>query len=160
MHHCKISDEVRRAVFSGVRVNEAISHLRRLADIGQIDPDEWAGMKQLLDQLSIINDRRNAILHHGAGDGVAANAFTALRPERITACQITVPILRQMNDDLGLIYFLFCCQPDSEDPSRLNSLAGLPVVSWQYRPPSPQQNRRHQDGKSGKQQRRPRPSQG
>lgn len=65
--HTRVTDDVRRVVFSGVRIQEAISFLRRLADVGQIDPDEWKELKRLLDHLSLINEARNNLVTTAPG---------------------------------------------------------------------------------------------
>jgi hypothetical protein len=41
LHHAKVNTDVYRAVFSGVRMKEGISFLRRLSEVGEIDPREW-----------------------------------------------------------------------------------------------------------------------
>jgi hypothetical protein len=106
--HTKTSADIARAVFSGVRVNEALGYFRRLAEIGAIDAKEWSALSPVVDQLKTINQRRNDILHHGAdgvasGEGVVSNQAMALKLDRIQSFPISPEILDDMTADLHKI---------------------------------------------------------
>src|SRR2546427_4943255 len=60
----KTKTTVGKAIFSGTRVETASSFLRRLADVGSMDAEEWAQLEPVITQLHIINEVRNTLLHH------------------------------------------------------------------------------------------------
>ena len=146
-HHAKVSTDVHRAVFSGVRMKEGISFLRRLADVGEIDPREWQQLKPLLDQLTIINGVRNKLLHQGA-DGIEeddepfiSNLRTALTWEKLEEFPVTVGHLRDMVFDLNTVFFAISHRHSGDgwgyrrrDRPRLEKRSNEP---WWYKSPEP-----------------------
>jgi hypothetical protein len=48
--------------FSGVRIHDAVSFIKRIAEVGKAELS--AALDDVLSQLLIINDVRNLILHH------------------------------------------------------------------------------------------------
>lgn len=167
-HYTKVSEDARRAVFSGVRINEAISFLRRLAAVKEIGDSDWATLKPLLDQLSIINDRRNALLHHGAkgiaeGRPVTSNDIVALTPGRVRAFPMSARSLKGMSDDLRQIWFGLSYYhvgprwlPRGDSKEWVEKELAAP---WRYIPPRPKQNRPRRTAKTAERPRRPRASQ-
>jgi hypothetical protein len=167
-HHSKVSNEVRRAVFSGVRVKEGISFLRRLAEAGEINPEEWAKMKPLFNQLNILTDRRNGLLHYGA-DGVeegtpfVSNMSRALTWDKVEEFPVSARMLRRMTHDLNTIFFALSSRHSGEgwgySNAALQRYDSRRARPWHYISPLPKQNQTRREGKFAKRQRPPGSSQ-
>jgi hypothetical protein len=107
--YTKTSTPTTRAVFSGVRTNEAGGFLKRLAEVGEIDAANWALLKPIVEHLGKINEVRNRLLHLGAsgiaeGEGHVTNASRALTAARVEKTTMNPDILRAMTSDLQKIY--------------------------------------------------------
>jgi hypothetical protein len=145
----KTSSDIARAVFSGVRTNEALNYFRRLADVGIIQADEWTALMPIVDQLRLVTSRRNDILHHGAtdvaqGGGLVTNEALALTAERIQSFPISPEILDDMTADLRKINAHFLTRHMGR-PALRGTHPELDVVltaSWRYK--SPEQAQSHQ----------------
>lgn len=168
LHHSKVSNGVGRAVFSGVRIKEGISFLRRLADAGEITPAEWGEMKPLLEHLNTLTDRRNALLHYGAegvGEGAmpfVSNSSRALTWDKVDGFPVTARILRRMTRDINTIFLALSVRHSGNgwaytDVMR-RSADRRRAQPWHYKSPSPKPNRPSQNGKSAKQRRPPQSS--
>lgn len=159
-HHAKVSAEVYRATYSGVRTKEGISFLRRLAEVEEIAPDEWQLLKPLLDHLTVINGVRNKLLHHGA-DGIAedeqafiSNLRTALTWDRLEEFPVPVAHLRDMIFDLNTIFFAISHRHSGDgwgyrkrDRPRLEKRSNEP---WWYKSPAPTRVHRPHDDEFAK----------
>lgn len=147
--HTRISHPASRAVFSGARTAVIRGYLRRLADVDMISAEQWAALEPVLQQLGIINDKRNDILHYGAreidrGEGFVTNALMALTESRMTLFPISAPILTQMTFDCEkiILHLLY-------DQLTLGQLLAAPdpehqrilQAAWQYKPPPQDQTR-------------------
>jgi hypothetical protein len=97
------TSEVVQTVFSGVRMEEAMRQIRRLAEMASADTttEERAQLKRVFDQLSNINDARNAILHYGSnGDFDVRGTLTITSRKRSTTTfQVSKRILDAMTLD-------------------------------------------------------------
>jgi hypothetical protein len=62
--HGKINQKVAQAIFSGTRVDQAMSFISRICEA--IDPGEErrSELRDVFTQLRAINDVRNSLLHH------------------------------------------------------------------------------------------------
>jgi hypothetical protein len=153
--HTKTTALVSRAVFSGVRTDQTTGYLRRLAEAGLIEPAEWADLLPVIEQLKLINDCRNAILHHGAADvalgrGYVSNQALALTIGRIKSFPISPEILGDMTSDLRKInaHFLTRHMGRSELRGEHSDLDAVLAASWRYKPPSQQKLRNKTAAKS------------
>jgi hypothetical protein len=145
-NYTKSSFRMSNAVFSGVRTDAATKLLRRIREIEQIGDEAWADLEPVLTQLSVINDRRNQILHHGAegiaeGTGHVTNALLAHMDDRITSFPISAKILNDMTSDLRKIMLHFYNRhmgklqwPASNSIEAANDILRAP---WRYTPESP-----------------------
>lgn len=95
-----------RALFSGVKVDQAVSLIRRLheAQGRQLSPF----YNYVLPQVSAINAERNRILHYGAhaqddGTLVVSNQRAAHIPERNVSTVVSTETLSCMRDDVVTI---------------------------------------------------------
>lgn len=164
-HHTKVSNEVQRAVFSGVRIKEGVSFLRRLAEVGEMDPGEWAMMKPLFDHLNVLTDKRNSLLHYGA-DGVkegtpfVSNTSRALTWDKVEEFPITARMLRRMSHDLKTIFFALSTRHSGEawgySDAALRYYDRRRARPWHYRFRLSKQSQSPRRGKSAKQPRQPR----
>lgn len=163
LHHSKVKDGVARSVFSGVRIKDGTTFLRRLADVGEIDAAEWSAMKPLLDHLNILTDRRNALLHYGAdgiGEGAMAfvsNASRALTWDRVEAFPVTAKILRRMTHDINTIYLALSVRHSGRAWAYADAVLRRAdrrrAEPWHYKPPAPVKSQTTRHGASAKRQR-------
>lgn len=99
-----IPAESGKAIFSGTRTNEAVSHIRRLHESHgvRINPE----LEEALSHLLAISKIRNEILHSGALWGgenmIVTNASSAL-PKSIRTFKLTLGDMADMTADLGKI---------------------------------------------------------
>lgn len=137
------------AVFSGARTRTIHSFLKRLAEVSMIAPNEWTILKPVLDQLAIIADKRDDILHYGgqafgSGTGFVTNALTTLNERTRKVFPISAPILTHMTFDCEKIILHLLAEHMGIGELR----AALPPEqarmlqdAWQYKLPPPNQNR-------------------
>ena len=83
--------EIAQAVFSGVRIKEAMSLINRVAEVRPLSKEAKADQDYIFTQLRLITDVRNDILHYGAinlqpGELLVTNWLVAL-PPCILLCQ-------------------------------------------------------------------------
>jgi hypothetical protein len=136
------------SVFSGVRTDQAASFLRRLADAKAIKRAEWAELLPIIEQLGIINDRRNQILPHGAayiesGRGIVSNKAFAITRDRVRSFPISAEILEDMTADLRKInvHLLIKHMGRPALRGKYPGLRGVLAASWRYIPPPLSQGR-------------------
>jgi hypothetical protein len=153
----KVSIDVSRAVFSGVKADQASSFLRRLADIGQIKQPEWKELEPVLAQLNHINKTRNLILHYGAdgvaeGEGISSDEGMALTLDRVRRHPVSPEIIAAMTADARKIFFCLVAYHAGR-PAPISTYAnGLRRAPWRYKPPQPKKTDPHppQRGRSAK----------
>jgi hypothetical protein len=138
---------IAKAIFSGTRIEVNRGFLRRLRDVGHINDDDWNSLEHTLDQLKIINDKRNDILHYGArdiadGEAYVTNALMALTQERVSSFPISPRILRDMTADLRSIMILLLVRHmglPTPEPLRVQAQE-TQRSAWRYKPPQRSQN--------------------
>jgi hypothetical protein len=140
--HTKTTSAAARAVFSGVRTNQAADYLRRLAEVDILPADEWTELGPVVDQLSLITKRRNDILHHGArdveeGGASVSNEAMALTIDRIQSFPISPDILADMTADLRKIHVHFLVRHMGRPALRGShpELERALSAPWRYKPP-------------------------
>jgi hypothetical protein len=143
-----------------------MDHIRRLAEVGVIPPEEWAPLEPVLAQLKHISGKRNTILHYGAvdvaeGRGLVTDAMVALTMERVKSFPISPDILSDMTDDLNKIFIHLLMRHAGRPVLRANhpGLDEILRAAWRYIPPQPKKNHRPPNGKRTKPKRQPSPSQ-
>jgi hypothetical protein len=134
-----------RAVFSGVRIQETVSFIRRIIEIRPSKiPD---GLDEVLAQLLTINDTRNLILHHSVSGRYSkghlvrsiSNIDRALTPGRIKEIPISDKILNSMTVDLLHIKTFLTHEASllmlpPEARVKIEQLGPVPVGAWLYTP--------------------------
>jgi hypothetical protein len=140
-----VDEATAKAVFSGVRVHEAISFIRRLAEVRTHGIP--ATIDAVLAQLLIINDARNMILHNSMSPTYSkgrlvrtiSNIDRALTELRIKEIPISEEVIMRMCDDLFRIKAFFfheyaCLVVPAEDRGPFDRLGPVPVGAWLYKP--------------------------
>jgi hypothetical protein len=139
----KTKTQVARAVFSGARTDTASGFLRRLADVGSIDTAEWDKLEPVLNQLRIINDLRNTLLHNTttgveSGRGFVTDAIRALNQDRMRVFPISPAILDTMTHDCRKIFLHLIVQHAGRPVVLLGKHPELDEIlraAWRYIPP-------------------------
>jgi hypothetical protein len=145
-HYAKLSHSIARAILSGSHLDNTMSFMRRLADVGAISQEKWEKLEPLLDRLGLISKSRNRILHYGAqsvaeGRGMVTNAVKALTEDHITHFPISPIILGDMSFDLKkvMLHLLVDHMGRPSLRARHASLEAIALAPWRYKPqPSPQ----------------------
>ena len=161
--------EIAQAVFSGVRIKDAMSLIRRVSEVHPLDPQTAADQDYIFTQLNIITIVRNDILHYGAnptepGEFVVSNWITALGKNRLRRTPVSSQILLHLARDLRkiqvhLIERHLWREPGLMSPIPKRDLALL-NAAWKYTPPQQAPNRHNTRGSAPKRQRQRRSSRG
>ncbi len=149
-----------QAVFSGVRTDDAMGKITRIADAQKWPQTRQKRKQHVFDQLKHINKLRNNILHYGAQlEGpdiwkVTNKAFVHV-PENISSEVISPQTLKAAWHDLDTIDLLLLDmvlegREGRPDPDTVDQAL---KTAWQYKPPPQAGRRRKSRGKSQKQKR-------
>jgi len=165
VYYSGVTHQTARAIFSGVRMDTAAGHLRRMMEQKRIRGRERAHLEKALTQLARISTVRNWILHHGVEHAATKRARTtnelrALNRLRARSYSVTAKDLEDMHEDLMEIshgLYLLNTGPRVLKRQR-GEVAEMLRAPWRYAPPPPKQRRRPQRGKPAKQQRPQQPS--
>ena len=156
-HFAKTSQNIGNAVFSGVRVDAAVSFIRRIAEVE--DPGETA-RKQidfLFTHLAEINNLRNDIVHYGSeirggGRRVTTNRIMALTADRIRERAVSPEILRDAASDLNKINIHLSAHLLIHMPNQImEGFRPILDASWRYKPHAQGSNHRKSRDKPPKQ---------
>lgn len=140
--YAKLPENRARALLAGLRVEAAISHLRRLQEVDEVPAEHWKRLEPVLAQLAHLNSARNLLLHYGAreiaeGSGHASNARLVHVRANVRSIPISPKIMDEMIYDLRkiclhLIWFhVGRPKPAGSHPALEEVIAG----SWRYKPP-------------------------
>jgi hypothetical protein len=103
-HYTKMPFRTANAILSGIRVDAAMSFIKRISDAEHFPKEIKDEMKYVFDQLALINQMRNDILHYGlafgAGDFIVTNAMFAHTEDHIRNLNISPQTLSEMTSDL------------------------------------------------------------
>lgn len=104
----KVTGPVARAIFSGTRAETAKQYIARILDAENYSQEIKDDLKNVFDQLGLINSARNDIVHYGTqfeeGESfVVTNADRAHLPSRVSTMVVSSEILEQMMADLNKI---------------------------------------------------------
>lgn len=102
-----VTDTIGKAVFSGCKIDLAISHIRRIhSHEDDLEPE----LEKAFSQLSAINNLRNHVVHYGADFGpetpVSTNKKTALKEDKIKEYPVSCEILSNATEDIQSIRYL------------------------------------------------------
>lgn len=140
-----VDHDTARAVFSGVRIRDAISYIKRIAEVR--GAQLAAELDEVLGQLQIINDVRNLILHHPTSEKwrsgslvqSISNVGRALTAERIKEIPISAAILMDMQYDLFriqvfLVHEFACLAIPEGERDAIDRLGPVQIGAWLYKP--------------------------
>jgi hypothetical protein len=104
-HFTGVTPAVAASVFSGTRTNEALGHLKRIAEATNWAEDRQKLLNHIASQLGEITQLRNDLLHYGVtgnhpDDIVVTNEKYAHVERRIRATKLSAAILKQASTDL------------------------------------------------------------
>lgn len=143
-----LTREMAKALFSGLRVRDAMNLLRRVAETrGEEVPDY---VERAMTQLTHITSARDNIVHHGAtlhdGAFVVTNKHKTI-PRAVYEAEFPPTVIDQMTADLetvGASFYVWLCGPSGRgwDSSGVDWQVRA-HAPWQYTPP-PQENGRQQ----------------
>jgi hypothetical protein len=142
--YAKVSPGVARAVFSGVRLDQASDFLNRLARTGEITPDKWEKLSPIVAQARIINKMRNRILHEGVGgigqgQAFVTNALRSLTEDLIDTIPVPIEHIKAMTLDLRKIFIHLAVHHVGRVASDNHTIDAALECPWLYIPPKPHQ---------------------
>ena len=131
------------AVFSGVRIEAAMSYINRIADAQKWRKEKKARLQIIFTQLGQINKLRNEILHYGStvqtsGTVLITNKSIVHLKSRIQERRISAAVLNDATNDLMKIFWLlvaFAWRP--KVPMWQKIYRSILGVSWFYKPQQP-----------------------
>lgn len=138
-HYAKTKPDIARAVFSGVHVDTAITHIRRVLDAQRIPESARHGIGDILAQLKMISGVRNDLLHTGAesiaeGEGFVTNILIA--HNELKTFPISPLILDAMSADLRKITMHLICYHLGRRPfapATKKTLDEVLLAPWRYK---------------------------
>jgi hypothetical protein len=161
-HFANVRTSVGRAVFSGVRADDACNKITRISDADNWPEGKKAQLKIISDRLGILRTFRNDILHYGGrwesvDTWVVTNELYAHVPSKIKNTPVTTKILEYAASDLEklgahIFYLIYGDQLKEENRQFFNEALER---AWLYTPPqqavrmddisigAPQQSRPH-----------------
>jgi hypothetical protein len=146
-----VGQQMGRALLSGIRVDQAISVLRRVMDTENITGPQRDDLEPALQHLGMINKMRNDILHYGAdvlenNQLMVSNFLSAHLDERLREVIISPQMLDDMTFDLDKIgvHFDVFIMRQSVPGIIINDADYLERLQrpWRYIPPQPIQTPR------------------
>jgi hypothetical protein len=140
-HFASLKAPIAQAIMSGVRTEDAISYINRIADATKWTNEKKASFKTVFNQIQVINKLRNDIVHRGAalqadGTWLSTNKAVAHIPERITNTVVSAEALDFARNDLFSIRAALTLLTYDHlkikglDPWAKPALDG----AWQYKP--------------------------
>lgn len=150
-HYAKTPTPIARSIFSGTRMEQAISFVKRIFEAtNKPVPAELEG---ILDHLLVINKKRNEILHYGAisiaeGSGSVTNALRALTPGKVKGFPISSEILTDMTEDLrkAILHLHATYMGRPKLKGKHPTLEKILLAPWRYKSPVPMNNLRRKSG--------------
>lgn len=135
----KMHPQAARAVLSGVKIDTAMSLIRRLSDAEDWPKKKRSELEHVFRQLAIINSFRNDILHQQWNiEGrkiTVSNALSVHIPERYRETSVSMSDLKRMIADLTWINFSLLYFWLGEDTRGFRGL--LQRKPWRYKPSQP-----------------------
>ena len=154
-HHAKVTDDIGKALFSGTRVDGAISFIRRIVQVAPPDAETVQELDDVLAQLQAINTVRNHLVHYGtewsndpSRERLSSNRMVALTERHLVEHRISSEMLDDMSIDLFKIYTHLMLQVLMPGAS-IKERVGLEIwpggeallAAWRYKRPQPARQR-------------------
>lgn len=168
--YANVNRKTAQAVFSGVRIDNAMGLIKRLAIASKLHWRKRKDLDYVFDQLGIINKARNDIVHYGGQwqgperGRIVSNRFVALTTDHLRERPISAEALDHMCHDLMKInlHLSLHALPLSIAKRARYQNPFRPVLksAWQYIPPQQPQRRRKTRKRPQKQSRQHQSSRG
>lgn len=161
----KVGKRTAQVLFSGVRVDAAMSHIKRLTETNNTPLFMRGEILYVFTQIALINSARNDIVHYGAwpkddGQLTVSNSLVAQYVAgRLREIPISPELLDAMTTDLDKINFhlsLILKTKPSREHLRMTHAAVL-QAPWLYKPPA-QVGSQGKNPKTSPKRKRPRQS--
>ncbi|MEX2166833.1 MAG: hypothetical protein WD852_07405 [Methyloceanibacter sp.] len=142
--------DVGRAIFSGVRIKEAMALIGRVGEVRPLDDETKADQEYVFAQLRVIIEFRNDILHYGSQtitptEFEVSNWLIALDESRLRKQRISAKTLLQLVHDLRKIELHLQSRHILRDAVTRSEQRVL-RSSWRYIPPEQAPRRRKTRG--------------
>lgn len=147
-HLTKVSNATARAVFSGLRADDACNKITRIGDVENWNEAKRADWQMISSHLGILRTLRNDILHYGAewqaeNEWIVTNRDYVHREDKVKNTPITVELLAHATSDLrklSMHLFFFLFGEAIPEEGRLRRTRWLEVLqrAWLYTPPQPE----------------------
>ena len=138
-----VRESIGPALLSGIRLDQAQSLINRILDTEE-DTFNKSYLKRHFDQLGVINQVRNNILHYGAdfqdrNTVVVSNRIVAHIPSRVREYEVTTHDLKSMSKDLQIIKTAIFVTLGRETlpPEMLDHYLSIAQTSWLYKQAQP-----------------------
>ena len=139
-----LSRDAAAAVFSGVHVETAMGHIRRLLQVSAPNPERNEDLLAALTQLTHINNFRNSVVHlgatvHAGRDRFTTNHLKALTVEKQRFHIASPKVMDAMTHDLKKIGWHLYLYADAHRVAFAQSDAPAKAflsASWRYTPPA------------------------
>lgn len=144
---CKVRPKIAAAVFSGARIDGAMSFIKRIMEVENPGKAKREEIDDLLPRLREIAALRNDIVHYGSrvyGDQrIVTNEFLAHTDTRVRKIQVSPQMLRDATYDLNKIniHLVFNVLRGPRTPGTEPFLTIL-NSPWRYKPPKQAQRHR------------------
>lgn len=137
-YYAKADKQTAKALFSGVRVDQAADFIRRLGQARKINPGPLAEISQnLLPQVKAITDLRNDIIHYGIqlnSSGLKVDNQRGVGRTQVRRYFVSAKLLEDASSDLGRINLRFYMAANNEISTSLPPQIREKLFGpWRYR---------------------------
>lgn len=158
-----VSIPIGRAVFSGVKTDQAQNFIKRIMDVGKPDDATKREFEFIFTQLSLLSNARNAIVHWGTqftegSEFLVSNLHIAHTAARVREMPASATIIQHMIEDLDKIsgHFVAFVIRGSLSEHAIEKMVGARVRRpWRYKPTSPSSLNKRRPRTAPKQKRLP-----
>jgi hypothetical protein len=154
-HFSGTPPEIARSVFSGTRVDQALSSIRRIGEAQKWSDAKMERWSKISQQVSIITKVRNDIVHYGATfDGEKhqfSNELLAHTPETLRQYDVSAAVIDDLAlDTIHLIGHVVMFAWGLEIPPHVaKKFEGALGFAWRYKPTAPKHpQNKHQKPRS------------
>jgi hypothetical protein len=152
-----VSEEIAKALFTGVRADAAMDLIRRIAEINPENRALDSDLTGTFKQFKILTQARNDIVHFGASlkddyEGRVTNASRVLAQSQIRNTPVSPEILAAMASDALKVRVHIMAAMDV--PTVRVALAEVLSDAWQYKPAQVRPLPSNKSGQSGRNRRR------
>lgn len=138
-HYAGVRWEIGRAIFSGVRVEQSISFIKRVMEVADPGDERRTELIEIFRHLSAINETRNSLIHYGSFvtddmGRITSNVRVAHITKRIKDRPASLELLQAMTADVLKVsqhLIMHCAHPRASFSERASENPVL-TAPWQY----------------------------